>query len=228
MKRIFAFLSIACSLMGCRVQDYFPSSSVKGDLCKYSYFYVVPTNGVTSDFGTISPSEIVSGYLMQKGYNVLSSESPELIDKTLAVTYGVIGNGIIIQMKDAKTQELVASYKVDGFYVGAASQIREATYKALEMYEYSCAPEIEVGFNFSKVYKNGMSIYAINKTPNVVNQIDLRITYYLEGAFVHEQKTTIGNNLYLNPGYEIRKYIKRDKEARSKKYQIKLEVLSYQ
>ena len=227
MKRIFAFLSIACLLMGCRVQDYFPSSTVKGDLWKYSYFYVVPTNGVTSNFGTISPSEIVSGYLMQKGYNVLSSESPELLDKTLAVTYGIIGNGIIIQMKDAKTQELVATYQVDGFSVGAASQIREATYKALEMYEYSCAPEIEVGFNFSKVYKNGMSIYAINKTPNVVNQIDLRITYYLEGAFVHEQKTTIGNNLYLNPGYEIRKYIKRDKEARSKKYQIKLEVLSY-
>ena len=154
MKRIFALLSITCLLMGCRVQDYFPSSTVKGDLCKYSYFYVVPTNGVTSDFGTISPSEIVSGYLMKKGYNVLSSESPELIDKTLAVTYGVIENGIIIQMKDAKTQELVASYKVDGFYVAHEQDI-DICKKVLGVTRF---PQNGLSTQLRKLIKSGLRV----------------------------------------------------------------------
>ena len=73
---------------------------------------------------TISPSEVISGYLMKKGYTPVPSITDELADRTLVVSYGYTGRRqlglfsyatcIIIQMRDAKTHEMVASCESEG------------------------------------------------------------------------------------------------------------------
>lgn len=132
-----------------------PIFSVNSNLHNYSYVYVMPTSPITSSFGvyggqygvyggqtkTISPSETISGYLMKIGFTPVPSVTEELADKTLVVSYGYTGRRmlsqsayascIIIQMRDAKTHEMVASCEAEGCGSDETDDILQAIYSGL-------------------------------------------------------------------------------------------------
>ena len=122
---------------------------------KYNYVYVIPTSGVTSSSGvygnqygvyggstkTVNPSEVISGYLMKKGYTTLPSVDPNLAENTMIVSYGYTGRRqlslfsyascVMIQFRDAKTHELVATCEGEGCGEDETADILQAIYSAL-------------------------------------------------------------------------------------------------
>ena len=138
MKRILFLFITSFVLTSCSLMVNVPTAQVNSALHNYTYVYVIPTAPVTSSSGvyggsygvyggatkTVSPSEVISGYLMRKGYTPIPSITEELADKTLVVSYGYTGRRqlglfayascIIIQMRDAKTHQMVASCEAEG------------------------------------------------------------------------------------------------------------------
>ena len=134
MKKILVLVLVSISLTSCQIALKVPTAVTNGNPYNYTYVYVIPTAAVTSSSGvydgyggvtkTINPSEVISGYLMQKGYTPIPSVTDDLADKTLIVSYGYTGRRplgwfayascIIIQMRDAKTHQIVASCESEG------------------------------------------------------------------------------------------------------------------
>lgn len=216
------------------------------DLHKYKYAYVMPTSGVTSGglrydvfLGisggptiTINPSEKISGYLMKLGYTILPTINPDMADKTMVVAYGNAEgevsnyhaiNNIVVQMRDAQTHALVLSIESSGFGQDEAEAIANALSKAMQMFKYCLNPQVRS--EVIQEYRRSVYVNLINETPSIVNQVILKLSYCLNGELMHEQETTITG--VINSGEVLYSYIKRDKEARSKKMEIKYEILSY-
>lgn len=138
MKKKLIFIIIPLVLNSCSAFLVAPTVNIKGNLLNYTYIYVIPTSSVTSSSGiyggsygiyggatkSINPSEVISGYLMKKGYTPVPSVTDELAEKTLVISYGYTGRRqiglfsyascIIIQVRDAKTHEMVASCESEG------------------------------------------------------------------------------------------------------------------
>jgi hypothetical protein len=156
MKKLFFCALVAMfAFASCGVMLKAPVASVKSNLYKYNYVYVVPTSGVTSSSGvyggqygvyggqtkTINPSETISGYLMKIGFTPVPSVTEELADKTLVVSYGYTGRRqlgllayascIIIQMRDAKTHQMVASCESEGCGSDETDDILQAIHSGL-------------------------------------------------------------------------------------------------
>ena len=128
-----------------------PTAVTNGNPYNYTYVYVIPTAAVTSSSGvydgyggvtkTINPSEVISGYLMQEGYTPIPSVTDDLADKTLIVSYGYTGRRplgwfayascIIIQMRDAKTHQIVASCESEGCGSDETDDILQAIHTGL-------------------------------------------------------------------------------------------------
>ena len=146
MKKLFLLLVMILTFIGCRTKSsVVPVATVSGDLSSYNYVYVIPTSGVTSGSGggvyTVNPSELITGYLMKKGYSPVPSIVPDLAERTLIVAYGNTGtssifvaqSGVIIQFRDAKTHQMVASSEAKGTSVeNETNAITYAIYKALD------------------------------------------------------------------------------------------------
>ena len=132
---------------------------------------------------------------------------------------------IMIQFRDAKTQDLMASYETIGYGDNDSESISDAITAAMNLFQYTLEPKINV--KFGDVYKNKFYVYLTNKTINDVNNIDLHIIYYIDGNVVHEQDVNIKAKTKIETGKELSVAIKRDKPARSRKMQIKVNVLSY-
>ena len=154
MKKVLFWAVMAFALTSCSALKV-PVAEIKGNVQDYPYAYVVSTSGVTSSSGvysnqygvfggptkTINPSEVISGYLMKKGYTILPSISPELADKTLIVTYGFTGRRqlslfsyascIIIQMRDAKSHAMIVSCEAEGCGYDETEDILQAIESAL-------------------------------------------------------------------------------------------------
>ena len=154
MKKLVSILISAFILTGCGTLRV-PTADVKGDVSKYYYIYVPPTSAVTSSSGvygnqygvyggttkTVNPSEVITGYLMKKGYTPLPSIDPELADKTMIVSYGFTGKRqlsafayaccVILQFRDAKTHELIVSCEGEGCGEDETEDILQAIYNAL-------------------------------------------------------------------------------------------------
>ena len=245
MRKFLSLLLIAFAMCANGIaQLKEPTASITGNLNNYEYFYVVPTSGVTSSssvsggYGgatkTIVPSETINGYLMQKGYNTISSIVPEFASKTLIVSYGYTGRRsipflsyascIIIQMRDASSQDLIATFEAEGCGADETDDILEAIYLAMNMFRYCRDPQIVTEVN--KIYKGSLFLSFKNNTPTIINHITLRLTYLLDGVKMHEQTTQI--NTLIHPGYYDVKRVKRDKQAQNKKYTINAEVISYE
>lgn len=154
MKKMLSLIVIALVMTSCYTLNA-PVTQYKGNLYNYSYVYVVPTAAVTSSSGiygglygvyggetkTISPSEAISGYLMKKGYTPVPSVTEEIADRTLVVSYGYTGRRslglfayascIIIQMRDAKTHEIVVSCESEGCGSDETEDILQAIHSGL-------------------------------------------------------------------------------------------------
>lgn len=79
---------------------------------------------------------------MKKGYTPLPSITEQLADKTLVVSYGYTGRRqmglfsyascIIIQIRDAKTHQIVASCEAEGCGADETDDILQAIYSGLD------------------------------------------------------------------------------------------------
>lgn len=155
MKKLLLLAIVPLLLTGCGTMLKVPTADIKGNVYKYNYVYVIPTSGVTSSSGvygnqygvyggstkTVNPSEVISGYLMKKGYTTLPNVDPNLADNTMIVSYGYTGRRqlslfsyascVMIQFRDAKTHELVATCEGEGCGEDETADILQAIYSAL-------------------------------------------------------------------------------------------------
>ena len=247
MRRLIFIFAAAMLAVNVMAQLADPVVDIRGDLHKYEYMYVTPTGSVTASSGvagnrygvyggqtnTVNPADMIGGYLMRLGFSVLPSIEPELLDKTLIVSYGYTGRRqisifayascVVIQFRDAKTHELIASYETEGCKENEADDIQQAIHTAMVLFRYTLWPRIRV--DFDNVGKYFIELLFVDETLDSVKDITLRLTYYQDDTVVHVQDVTIHEP--LNPQGGVLKTIKRDKQARSKKLKIKAEVISY-
>lgn len=251
MKKLF--LLFAATVMAMSVMALEPPiATIKGDLQAYDYFCVAPAGGVTASSGdavvygiggvgfvagsqtnTVNPSDVISGFLMEHGYNVLISPDPEFTNRTLNVIYGYAGrrnvafgytSKVIIQMRDVATQELVATFEAEGIGENESEDILQAINRAMKCFWYSRDPHVAVG-----IYRQNGSFITFdlaNHTRYLINNITLKINYFLDEELVHEQMAKI--NVKLPSGTWIQKDITRDKQVRNKKYKAQAEVVSFE
>ncbi len=183
---------------------------------------------------TINPSEKISGILMKMGFTILPNISPEFASSTMIISYGFLDGvrgdmidpysaTIMIQFRDAKTQELMASYETTGYGNNDSESISDAITAAMNLFQYTLEPKIAV--KFGDVYKNKFYVYLTNKTINDVNNVNLQVIYYIDGEVVHEQDVSVKAKIETNK--ELKVVIKRDKPAQSRKMQIRVNVSSY-
>ena len=227
-----------------------PVATINSDLSAYKYAYIIPTSGVTSghsyvyggkfmgiygggNTNTTNPSEIISGYLMKLGFTILPSINPELAEQTMIVSYGYTGtrlvsllsyaSGVIIQMHNAQTHELLASFEAEGCTLDQAGDISEAIYNALKLLRYSLSPNIAA--EIREVYKKSVKIVFKNETVQPINNTTIRLTYYLKDEFIHEQITTVKTP--MNIGERFWMFVHRDSSVCSRKYTVKLDVIDF-
>ena len=141
MKKLLLFFA-ALALTACGALK--PTTcSVQPTFYKYRYVYIMPTGSVTGSTGvytsyiddrvrggvtrTTNPSDMMSGVLMQKGFTILPQLDQNKLAETLVLSYGETGHrdvgflwlwdatGIIIQFRDAKTNDLIASAEAEDF-----------------------------------------------------------------------------------------------------------------
>ena len=134
--------------------------SVQPTFYKYRYVYIMPTGSVTGSTGvytsyvdnrvhggvtrTANPSDMMSGYLMQKGLTILPQLDEAKKAETLVLSYGETdrrdvgflwlstSTGIIIQFRDALTNDLIASAEAEDYGSTEADNVRYALRKALD------------------------------------------------------------------------------------------------
>ena len=251
-KQILLFILVLLSV-SIRAQLKMPKANVNGNLNDYKYYYVVPTEGITASSGvsrtvytsyrtevtvgnatrTVVPSDIIKGFLMKRNFNVITSIKPELANQTLIVSYGYIGRRplkfsayasvIVLQLINAKTQELVASFEAEGCGADETDDILQAVDEALRMFQYCAYPIVAV--DIFDAPKNSVKLSIFNHTPNILHHVTLRMGYFLAGELMYEQESTLKITLY--PGVKKEISIKRDKPAREKYYAVKINVVSY-
>ena len=158
MKKIVLFLA-AIVLTACGALK--PTTcSVQPTFYKYRYVYIMPTGSVTGSTGvytsyvdnrvhggvtrTTNPSDMMSGYLMQKGLTILPQLDEAKKAETLVLSYGETDHrdvgflwlststGIILQFRDAQTNDLIASAEAEDYGSTEADNVRYALRKALD------------------------------------------------------------------------------------------------
>lgn len=158
MKKLLLFFA-ALALTACGALK--PTTcSVQPTFYKYRYVYIMPTGSVTGSTGvytsyiddrvrggvtrTTNPSDMMSGVLMQKGFTILPQLDQNKLAETLVLSYGETGHrdvgflwlwdatGIIIQFRDAQTNDLIASVETEATGSTEADNVRYAVQKALD------------------------------------------------------------------------------------------------
>lgn len=235
---------MAVSMMGAKKVKA-PMVDVRGDLSKYEYVYVIPVSGdkpapgVPANNGyviysrNLYPSDVISGYLMKFNYTILPECSLEHAEKTLIVSYGFTGRRLLswvksactvfIQMSDAQTHEIVASFEAEGAGYDEVFAMLEAIYTDLELFHYSASPRVAA--EPVKISNKQVKIDMTNETPQDIHFVDIRLVYRQNGEIVHEQKATVGKT--LQPRQTSTQTIARDADVRGKGYEIEVEVTGY-
>ena len=159
MKKILFFLFAALAMTGCAPLKQ-TVCSVQPTFYKYRYVYIMPTGSVTGSTGvytsyiddrvrggvtrTTNPSDMMSGILMQKGFTILPQLDQNKLAETLVLSYGETGHrdvgflwlsnatSIILQFRDAQTNDLIASVEAEDSGSTEADNIRYAIQKALD------------------------------------------------------------------------------------------------
>lgn len=145
------FLLTSCASMRKPMTTYFNGDSIGN----YTYFYVMPTNEITSSSGvygnqyglyggitkSINPSDVISGILLKNGYIRVAEIKEENKSKTMIVNYGESGRRnvnlgysieVTIQFTNAETQSPIVVCVAEGQGSTEADDIRKAINRALE------------------------------------------------------------------------------------------------
>ena len=123
------------------------------EISEYKYALINSTESLTSNVGTtingvyvsegktVNPRDIISGYLMKRGFIIITEISDDIKDKTLIVNYGESGRRnilfgytteVTLQFISAGTKNLVCSSTAEGIGDTEADDIKEAITRALE------------------------------------------------------------------------------------------------
>ena len=154
MKKVyFLFVILFCfSIISCvSLKD---ATVVKNDNPKdFKYFIVNSTDTLNSSTGgmingvyystgkSVNPKDIISGYLIKKGFIILPEKNDELLNQTLIVNYGESGRRevlfgytteVTIQFLNAKTKEIVCVTTAEGIGDTEADDIKKAITRALD------------------------------------------------------------------------------------------------
>ena len=156
MKRVF-LLVIVCIIFFSGCISLSPTTiSRHNSLVGYKFFYVTPTaernsvsggtygnqHGVygSTKSNSVSPSELIAGYLMNRGYIRVPEINYEKANQTIIINYGD-GNAregiegfaieVTIQILDAEKNEILCICKADAIGDTEANAIRKATEKCL-------------------------------------------------------------------------------------------------
>jgi hypothetical protein len=131
-----------------------PATSIKnGSLDSYKYFYITPTNSLTSSSGvtisgqyyssskSVNPTDVITGILTKGGLIRLPELKPELTNETMIINYGESGRRstglggytieVTIQFISTKTNELICSCTAEGQGSTEADDIRQAITRCL-------------------------------------------------------------------------------------------------
>ena len=128
------------------------------DLTEYKYIIVNSTETLNSSVGatiygggyystgkSVNPGDVISGYLIKKGFIILTEKENDLIDKTLIVNYGESGRRdvfwgytteVTIQFITANTNEVVCVTTAEGIGDTEADDIKKAITRALDAVFY--------------------------------------------------------------------------------------------
>ena len=154
LKLLFLLTLLPFIFISCSYTLLQPTVINKGDINQYSYFFIQPTEtltsgtGVTDYFGnyyskqkSINPADIITGFLVKKGFVKLLNIDKELLNKTLIVTYGESGRRnvgfgsytieVIIQLIDGQMNSLVTSCVAEGIGSTEADDVRIAINRCL-------------------------------------------------------------------------------------------------
>lgn len=118
----------------------------KAPIDGYKYVFITPTKEVVisqggvygGEFGVygntrsekFSPSDIISGELMKKGFILLPELNSEFNEKTLIVNYGKSSTDVTIQFVSADSHELVCSCTAAGEGLTEVDCIKSAITRA--------------------------------------------------------------------------------------------------
>ncbi|AFL83157.1 hypothetical protein Belba_0499 [Belliella baltica DSM 15883] len=148
----FGMMVTSIFLIGCGSLK--PPTSIKNDVIEnYQYFFITPTNSLTSSSGatvngqyyssskTVNPSDVITGNLTKRGMIRLPELKPELSNETLIINYGESGKRktglggyaleVTIQFVSSKANSLVCSCTAEGQGSTEADDIREAITRCL-------------------------------------------------------------------------------------------------
>ena len=154
LKLLFLLILLPFIFISCSYTLLQPTVINKGDINQYSYFFIQPTETLTSGAGgtdyfgnyysqqkSINPADIITGFLVKKGFVKLLKIDKELLNKTLIVTYGESGRRnvgfggytieVIIQLIDGEMNSLVTSCVAEGIGSTEADDIRIAINRCL-------------------------------------------------------------------------------------------------
>ena len=154
LKVVFLLTLLPFFFNSCSYKLLQPTVINKGDINQYSYFFIQPTETLTSGTGgtdyfgnyyskqkSINPADIITGFLVKKGFVKLFKIDKELLNKTLIVTYGESGRRnvgfggytieVIIQLIDGQMNSLVTSCVAEGIGSTEADDIRIAINRCL-------------------------------------------------------------------------------------------------
>ncbi|MBE6174323.1 MAG: hypothetical protein E7147_02105 [Rikenellaceae bacterium] len=153
--KLFKAILIFCSatiLSSCSVQLQPVTIARHFPLEDYTYVYITPTSGLTSNRGSVykgtgstysvsaNPSEIIAGSIFKRGLIQVPEIKPELASKTLIVNYGESGRRTVwcgytvevtLQFLSAETHQVLCTATAEGFGSTEADDIRIAINRAL-------------------------------------------------------------------------------------------------
>lgn len=158
MKRNFIFLLFYTNLFlltscATTISLKEPIVMKSENLNEYQYVIINPTetlsssagttiNGIYSEQGkTVNPRDVIAGYLIKKGFIILTEVQDEIKDKTMIVNYGESGRRIILwgytteitlQFIKAADNKIICTSSAEGFGSTEADDIKIAISRALD------------------------------------------------------------------------------------------------
>lgn len=158
MKKIVPILSIiAVCLSSCvTLQPTIVDNNKNDSISNYKYFYVNPAGTKTGSTGyvtgnqygvygsstsrSVEPCDVITSYLINKGYVRIATIDEAISDKTLVISYGDAGsqhtlNGYVtsvtLQFTSAKTHDVVCNILGEGMGDTEADGVRHAIKRCL-------------------------------------------------------------------------------------------------
>lgn len=148
------FICILCTSCG-TLNEAIVSKSSEESIEDFTYVYIPLTGNKSGSSGvygnsryvyggqtkSVTPSDLIAGYLMKKGYVKVENITPELKDKTLTVHYGETGTRsvglgyaieITLQFVSEKTNNVICISTAEGMGETEADDIRDAITRALD------------------------------------------------------------------------------------------------